>query len=345
MSLFMSEENFKSYASKSVLITGADGFIGSHLTELLVKSGANVTALTLYNALGSNGWLDSIPDHIYESVNIYSGDVRDSAQMMRLVDGYDIVFHLAALIGIPYSYEAAHSYVDVNISGTLNLLEAVRKNGTGRFIHTSTSEVYGSAKTKPISESHPIHGQSPYAASKIGADQLAEAYARSHNIPIVIIRPFNAYGPRQSERAVIPTTIRQIFDPQCETVKLGDLSTTRDFNYVSDTVRAFAMIGESNDVNFGTAYNAGSGVETLVSEVVEKLMQISGCKKEIIIENSRIRPEKSEVRALVADSSKLKKITGWKCNVTLDKGVHQTLNWWKSRTDNGTIRRNRKFAK
>ncbi len=344
ISAFMSETIFESYTNKNVLITGADGFIGSHLTELLVKSGANVTALTLYNSFGTHGWLDYIPDQIHKSVTIYAGDVRDSAQMSRLTRDYDVVFHLAALIGIPYSYEAAHSYIDVNVHGTLNLLEAARSNRVGRLVHTSTSEIYGSAQTRPISETHPIHGQSPYAASKIGADQLSESYARSHNIPVVILRPFNAFGPRQSERAVIPTAIRQILDPACHKIKLGDLSTTRDFNYIHDTVRAFAMIGESNDIEFGTAYNAGSGVETSIHEVIDKLLEITKCDKKIISEKSRVRPKNSEVRALVADASRLKKATGWTCETTLEDGIHKTIDWWRNHFANGLVRRNKSFS-
>ena len=221
-------ENSNRFCGKHIFLTGADGFIGSHLAEALVKNGANVTALVLYNSFGNCGWLDDLSPEIRNELDIKMGDVRDSVLMRKFTEGKEIVFHLAALIGIPYSYVAAQSYVDVNIHGTLNLLEASRIGTIGKIVHTSTSEVYGSALKKPINEDHPLHGQSPYSASKIGADQMVEAYARSHNIPAVIIRPFNTFGPRQSERAVIPTIIRQILDPNCKQIELGNLTTTRE---------------------------------------------------------------------------------------------------------------------
>ena len=249
-----------SFDGKRVFVTGADGFIGSHLAEALVRRGARVTALALYNSFGTCGWLDEIADDVRSEMQIELGDVRDGVQMRAFADGSDIIFHLAALIGIPYSYVAAASCVDVNIHGTLNMLEAVRGGAAARLIHTSTSEVYGSALQRPIGEDHPLHGQSPYAASKIGADQMVEAFARSHDIPAVTLRPFNTFGPRQSERAIIPTAIRQMLDPACAEVRLGDLSTTRDFTFVGDTVGAFIALGAAEDADgdnvFGTIAGA-----------------------------------------------------------------------------------------
>ncbi|MEN8198354.1 MAG: SDR family NAD(P)-dependent oxidoreductase, partial [Pseudomonadota bacterium] len=227
------------YRGKNVLVTGADGFIGSHLVEALAQNGAKVTALALYNAFGSHGWLDELSDKVAARLTRTRGDLRDTAFMDRLVEGQDFVFHLGALIAIPHSYDAPQSYVDTNIAGTLNVLEAARRHGVSRLVHTSTSEVYGTALVKPITEDHPLQGQSPYSASKIGADMMAEAYARSFDLPVVILRPFNTYGPRQSERAVIPTVIRQALDPECDSIKVGDVAPTRDFNYVGDTVDAF----------------------------------------------------------------------------------------------------------
>ena len=333
-----------SYTGRRVLVTGADGFIGSHLTERLAAAGARVTALACYNAFGTCGWLDELADDIRGELRIELGDIRDSAHMRRLAEGHDVVFHLAALIGIPYSYVAAQSYVDVNIHGTLNLLEAVRGGGAGRMVHTSTSEVYGSAQTRPIAETHPLHGQSPYAASKIGADQMAEAYARSHDVPVVILRPFNTYGPRQSERAVIPTAIRQMLDATCAEVRLGDLTTTRDFNFVGDTADAFAAIGLAEGLEFGVPYNTGTGVETGIADVVDKLAGITGCNKPVVTDAARVRPEKSEVRALISDASRLTSATGWQPATDLDAGLAATVDWWRDRIEGGALRRDSGYA-
>ena len=281
-------DNDKKFSGKRVFVTGADGFIGSHLAEALVRAGAEVTARALYNSFGACGWLDEIANETRSAMRIELGDVRDGVQMRSLAEGSDITFHLAALIGIPYSYVAAQSCVDVNIHGTLNLLEAARAGALGRFVHTSTSEVYGSAQTRPISENHPLHGQSPYAASKIGADQMVEAFSRSHGIPAVTLRPFNTFGPRQSERAVIPTAIRQMLDPACTKISLGDLSTTRDFTFVDDTVRAFLALGGAANAEFGTVYNAGTGVEVKIGEIVDRLGNITGCNKPVVSEEARI---------------------------------------------------------
>ena len=228
-----------SYKGAKVLVTGADGFIGSHLTEALARQGAKVTALALYNSFDSHGWLDDLPESVRSQLHMVRGDVRDGAFVSRLVQGQEYVFHLAALIAIPYSYAAPQSYIETNVIGTLNVLEAARQWGTERIVHTSTSEVYGTALTMPINESHPLQGQSPYSASKIGADMMAEAFARSFGLPVVTIRPFNTFGPRQSERAIIPTIIRQALDPTCDAIMVGDTSPIRDLTFVEDTAAAF----------------------------------------------------------------------------------------------------------
>ena len=334
-----------SFDGKRVFLTGADGFIGSHLAEALVRSGAKVTALALYNSFGTRGWLDETAEDVRAEMHIELGDVRDGAQMRSFAEGSDIIFHLAALIAIPYSYVAAASCVDVNIHGTLNMLEAARAGTAGRFIHTSTSEVYGSALMRPISEDHPLHGQSPYAASKIGADQMVEAFARSHGIPAVTLRPFNTFGPRQSERAIIPTAIRQMLDPACEEVRLGDLSTTRDFTFVGDTVRAFIALGAAEDAEFGTVYNAGTGVETEIGAVINMLNDLTGNNKKIVAESARLRPENSEVRALVADATRLTALSGWRPETDLKGGLDHCVDWWRERIATGRQRRDTDFAR
>ena len=333
------------FDGKRVFVTGADGFIGSHLAEALVRGGAKVTALALYNSFGTCGWLDEIADETRAEMRIELGDVRDGAQMRTLAEGSDIVFHLAALIGIPYSYVAAQSCVDVNIHGTLNLLEAARAGAVARFVHTSTSEVYGSALSKPIGEDHALHGQSPYAASKIGADQMVESFARSHDVPAVTLRPFNTFGPRQSERAVIPTAIRQMLDPVCVEIRLGDLSTTRDFTFVADTVRAFLALGAAQEAELGTVYNAGTGVETKISDVVSLLNDMTGTNKPVVSESARMRPEYSEVRALVADAARLTALSGWRPETALGDGLGQCVDWWRQRIAGGRQRRDSGYAR
>ncbi|MFP6777327.1 MAG: GDP-mannose 4,6-dehydratase, partial [Alphaproteobacteria bacterium] len=240
---------------------------------------------------------------------------------------------------------AAQSCVDVNIHGTLNLLEAARGGTVGRFVHTSTSEVYGSALSKPISEHHALHGQSPYAASKIGADQMVEAFARSHYTPAVTLRPFNTFGPRQSERAIIPTAIRQMLDPACAEIRLGDLSTTRDFTFVGDTVRAFLALGAAKDAEFGTVYNAGTSVETGISDVVALLNDMTGTNKPVVSESARLRPEQSEVRALVADAARLTTLSGWRPETTLSDGLDLCVAWWRERIAGGRQRRDSGYAR
>jgi len=334
----------KYYAGKRVLVTGAEGFIGSHLVEQLIAAGARVTALVLYNSFGSHGWLDELSEEQRGAITIEMGDVRDSALIRALAEGQDILFHLAALIGIPYSYRAAQSYVDVNIHGTLNVLEAARSHAIGRLVSTSTSEVYGSAKTKPITEAHALHGQSPYAASKIGADKMVEAFARSHELNAVSLRPFNTYGPRQSERAVIPAAIRQMLDPACTEIRLGDLSPTRDFMFVPDTAAAFLAIGAAETLDWGTAYNAGTGNEISIAAMVDQLIDITGTTKPVVREEARIRPEKSEVRALIADSTRLQAATGWQAAISLADGLEQTVQWWSARIQQGALRRGAGYA-
>lgn len=326
------------YSGKRALVTGADGFIGSHLTELLAGAGAKVTALALYNAFDQAGWLDEISAEVRGAVRIVRGDVRDAAYVRSIAEGADVVFHLAALIGIPYSYEAASSYVAVNVQGTLNVLEAARAGGCGRVVHTSTSEVYGTARYEPIDEAHPLQGQSPYAASKVGADMMAESYARSFGAPVAILRPFNAFGPRQSERAVIPTTIRQALDPACPAIRLGDLSPRRDFTFVADTAAAFAALGAADAVEFGRPYNAGTGRAVTIGEMVETVRRISGANKPVAADRERLRPEASEVRALLADSRAIEAAAGWRAKVGFEEGLAKTVEWWRERLAAGRVR-------
>ena len=338
-------ENRHNFENLRVFITGAEGFIGSHLTEALVNRGARVTALVLYNSFGKCGWLDDIDEKIRGEIQIEHGDIRDRKQIHSLVEGNDLIFHLAALISIPYSYEAAQSFVDVNIHGTLNMLDASRNGSVGRLIHTSTSEVYGSALHKPIAENHPLHGQSPYAASKIGADQMVEAFARSHDVPAITLRPFNTFGPRQSERAIIPTAIRQMLDPECKEIRLGSLDATRDFTYVGDTVEAFISLAKASDVEFGTVYNAGTGLETKIEHVIQHLRKITSHGKPVISDDTRIRPEQSEVAALVADSGKLNKLCGWSPKTEFVQGLEICVNWWRNQIANGQQRRDSSYAR
>ncbi|TSE10932.1 SDR family NAD(P)-dependent oxidoreductase [Mesorhizobium intechi] len=327
-----------SYNGKKVLVTGADGFIGSHLTEALVRNGADVTALALYNSFDSHGWLDDLPDKIRSQLKLVRGDVRDSAFLNRIVRGQAVVFHLAALIAIPYSYAAAQSYVETNILGTVNVLEAARQWETERVVHTSTSEVYGTAQTMPISETHPLQGQSPYSASKIGADMMAESYARSFDVPVVIMRPFNTYGPRQSERAIVPTIIRQALDPNCPAIMVGDTSPIRDLTFVEDTAAAFQTAGLAR-LEFGHAYNAGSQRAATISDVLDLVLELSGSKKPVHRDERRLRPQNSEVRALLADSSRFEGETGWQAQTSLRDGLERTIAWWHARLREGRVRR------
>ncbi|MBM3527024.1 MAG: SDR family NAD(P)-dependent oxidoreductase [Alphaproteobacteria bacterium] len=327
-----------SYKGKKVLVTGADGFIGSHLAEALARDGARVTALALYTGLDRHGWLDEIDADLRGAMRLVRGDVRDAAMMLRLAEGHDVVFHLAALIAIPYSYDAPHSYIGVNVTGTANILEAARTHGIGRVVHTSTSEVYGTAQTVPIAETHPLVAQSPYAASKIAADKLAESYALSFDLPVYVLRPFNTYGPRQSERAVISSVIRQALDPKCDAIRVGDVTPVRDFNYVADTVSAFLAIGSSNAVEHGRPYNSGTGTGVSIAEMIDAVRAVTGANKPVVSEEQRARPEKSEVRKLVADASLLAAAAGWKPRFDLRNGIAETAAWWRDRVASGRTR-------
>ncbi|WP_340302387.1 SDR family NAD(P)-dependent oxidoreductase [Roseobacter sp. HKCCD7870] len=331
------------YLGKNVLVTGADGFIGSWVTEALVKSGANVTALAQYSGMDINGWLDDIPKDILSNVNVVRGDIRDPSFTRRLMKSQEICMHLAALIAIPYSYHAPQSYVDVNITGTLNVLEAARSCEISRVIHTSTSEVYGTAQEIPMNEKHPLHGQSPYSASKIGADMMVEAYARSFDLPAVILRPFNTYGPRQSERALISSVIRQVLDPDCSLINVGDLNPQRDFTFVKDTADAFLSVGLAGGLTYGVPYNGGTGRAVSIAETVDLIIKISGISKPLRRENDRLRPAKSEVLALLSDNSLLKSSTGWSPQTSLEEGIERTIEWWRRKMNSGQIRTNADF--
>ncbi|OSP53868.1 SDR family NAD(P)-dependent oxidoreductase [Pseudoruegeria sp. SK021] len=331
-------------AGRNVLVTGADGFIGSHLVEALVATDANVTALCLYNSFDSLGWIDALPECIRAKLNVVRGDIRDAAFIRSLTIRQDTVFHLAALIAIPHSYVAAQSYVDTNVIGTLNVLEAARENGVRRVVVTSTSEVYGTAITVPIAETHPLQGQSPYSASKVGADMLAESFARSHDLPVVTLRPFNTFGPRQSERAVIPTIIRQALDPKVHAIRVGDLTPIRDFTFVEDTAAAFVLAGTTNSIEFGIPYNAGSGRAVTVGEVVELARRLTGCDKPILQEEGRMRPPKSEVGELLADSRRFHEVTGWRPAVDFHEGMERTVSWWRKQIHEGRVRQEISYA-
>jgi UDP-glucose 4-epimerase len=331
------------YEGRKVLVTGADGFIGSHLTERLMSCGARVTALCLYNSFDSFGWLDELSDAARGEVKLVRGDIRDSAFVRRLAQGQDVIFHLAALIAIPHSYVAAQCYAETNVLGTLNVLEAARESAVGRVVHTSTSEVYGTALTMPIAESHPLQGQSPYSASKIGADMMAEAFARSFDLPVAILRPFNTFGPRQSERAVIPTIIRQALDPECRAILTGDTSPVRDFTFVEDTVEAFLRVGIGRNIEFGRPYNAGSGKGVTVRDVIDCVLRLSNCTHPVKHDPARMRPRSSEVRALLADSGRLREATGWQAAVDFHEGLKRTIDWWRDRLASGVVRREKAF--
>jgi UDP-glucose 4-epimerase len=308
-------------------VTGADGFIGSHLVEALVRRGHRVRALALYNSTGSWGWLDTLDAEVLDEVDVVLGDVRDPEHMLAFCDGVDVLFHLAALIAIPYSYAAPRSYLETNAGGTLNVLEAVRRRGVERMVHTSTSEVFGTARRVPIDEEHPLQGQSPYSASKIAADKLVESYVCSFDVPAVTLRPFNTYGPRQSARAVIPTVISQIAAGR-RRIRLGALDPTRDFNFVADTVAAFVAVGGAEDKVIGQDFNAGSGREITIGDTVRAIAQVMGVEVEVVAEEGRLRPAGSEVMRLLADRSKLHAATGWEPRHTLEQGLAVTAEWF-----------------
>ena len=332
------------YSSANVLVTGADGFIGSHLTEALVSRDANVTALALYNSFDAFGWLDELSQNVRARIKTVRGDLRDAAFTRRIMAGQDIVFHLAALIAIPHSYIASQSYVETNITGSLNVLEAAREHNVQRVVHTSTSEVYGSAITLPIPETHPLQGQSPYSASKIGADMMAEAYARSFDLPVVIIRPFNTFGPRQSERAIIPTVLRQALDTRVRTIQVGDTAPVRDFTYIDDTVEAFLKIGSSGSIEYGRPYNAGSGTAATIAELIGIALELINCQKPVEHDPARKRPAHSEVCALLADATRFTSATGWRPRVDLRDGLLRTVNWWRDRLGRNQVRQDATYA-
>ncbi|MCF3101350.1 SDR family NAD(P)-dependent oxidoreductase [Streptomyces roseoverticillatus] len=316
-------------APSPVAVTGAEGFIGSHLVEALVAAGHRVRAMVQYNSFSSYGWLETVPDEVMDNVDVVLGDVRDPGSVQGLVTGTEAVYHLAALIAIPYSYRAPHSYVETNVTGTLNVLEAVRHLGIPRLVHTSTSETYGTAQTVPISEDHPINTQSPYAASKAGGDRLADSYHASFELPVVTLRPFNTFGPRQSMRAVIPTVIGQVAAGE-RTITLGDLRPTRDFSYVKDTVAAFLAVGTAPAADVvGRTFNAGTGEEISVGDLVSLIGKIMDAELEVRSDQERIRPAASEVMRLVCDATRLRTATGWAPAHTLEEGLARTVAFFR----------------
>ncbi len=314
-----------SWKKRKILVTGADGFIGSHLTERLAKEGAEVRAFVYYNSFNSWGWLETLPPKLLSKLDVFTGDVRDPHGVAKAMEGIDIVFHLAALIGIPFSFHSPDSYVDTNVKGTLNILQAARRLNVGRIIHTSTSEVFGTAQYVPMDEKHPIEPQSPYAATKAAADQLAISFYRSFNLPVTVLRPFNTFGPRQSARAVIPTIITQIFSGQ-KKIKLGNVETTRDFNYVTNTVDAFLTVA-LHDKTIGFTFNSGSNREISIRELAALIGKILDKPVEITTDEKRFRPGKSEVERLVCDSTALTKVCRWKPDVSLEDGLQKTCAW------------------
>lgn len=316
--------------NRKILVTGADGFIGSHLTEELVRRGCDVRAFIYYNSFNSWGWLDHAEPEIRKSLDVFAGDIRDPHGVKEAMRGCDVVLHLAALIAIPYSYHSPDTYVDTNIKGTLNIVQAARQLGVAKVVHTSTSEVYGTARLVPITEEHPLQGQSPYSASKIGADHIAMSFHNSFDTPVAIIRPFNTYGPRQSARAVIPTIITQIANG-AGSVKLGSIHPTRDFNYVTDTVQGFIAVAESEN-SVGEVINIGSNHEVSIGEMAHAIAEIMGSDIEIETDYIRLRPEKSEVDRLRADNRKALEVAGWKPRYGgkdgLRRGLGETVEWF-----------------
>jgi NAD dependent epimerase/dehydratase len=317
---------------KKILVTGADGFIGSHLVEALVKSGYNVKAFVLYNSFNSWGWLDQVSEEVKGKFEVFAGDVRDPHGVRKAMEDCQVVLHLAALIAIPYSYHSPDTYIDTNVKGTLNIVQAAKELGISRVIHTSTSEVYGTARFVPMTEDHPLQGQSPYSASKIGADQIAMSFYTSFNTPVVVLRPFNTYGPRQSARAVIPTIISQILNGVRD-IKLGSVHPTRDFNFVSDTVKGF-IAAMNSEKAIGEVINIGSSFEISVGDTANTIANVIGKEINIITEDQRLRPIKSEVERLFADNNKAKELMGWQPEFGgLDgfkRGLQQTVEWFSN---------------
>lgn len=313
--------------SKRVLITGAGGFIGSHVVEAFLKSGAQITALVHYNSRDSYGNLELLGKEVLKNIKIVSGDITDNAQVRKITKGHDVIIHLAALIGIPYSFSSVESYIRTNIQGTFNLLDAAKENGVERFIATSTSEVYGTVKNTSITETHPLHPQSPYAASKVGSDKMAESFYHAFNLPVVILRPFNNYGPRQSTRAIIPTVITQALSGK--SIKVGDTSTVRDFLYVKDCAQAFLKAADQKGI-LGETINIGTGKGILISQMIKKVQKIIGKNITVVPDQQRIRPNTSEVKKLVCDNKKAKKLLGWQPQTNFEDGLTETIEWFKN---------------
>ena len=320
-----------SWRDRRVLVTGADGFIGSHLAEALAREGARVRAFAFYNSHGSVGWLADVDADVRDAMEIRMGDIRDRRFVEESCRDVEVVFHLAALIAIPYSYQAPESFVDTNVGVTLNLLEGVRRGGCRRLVHASTSEVYGTPTTLPITESHPLQAQSPYSATKIAADKLCEAFHCSYGTPVVVIRPFNTYGPRQSARAVVPTILAQLLSGR-QRVELGNLEPRRDLTYVSDTVRGLVAAGSAEGLE-GKTIQLGTGRAESVREVVERACRVCGAQAEIVQCVERFRPERSEVMVLQSDPSRAAQLLGWKAEVSLDEGLERTAAWMRAHLD------------
>jgi dTDP-glucose 4,6-dehydratase len=314
-------------SNMKLLVTGADGFIGSHLVEELVKNGNDVRAFVYYNSFNSWGWLDTLPKEILKEIEVFNGDIRDPNGVRESMKGIDEVYHLAALIAIPFSYHSPDSYVDTNIKGTLNILQAARDLETKRVLVTSTSEVYGTAQYIPIDEKHPYQGQSPYSATKIGADRLAESFYRSFNMPITIVRPFNTYGPRQSARAIIPTIITQLLAGK-EEIQIGALTPTRDFNYVKDTVNGFIEIAKS-EKTVGEEINIATQQEISIGQLAEELIIQINPNAKVVCDEQRLRPEKSEVNRLLGSNEKIKRLTNWKSEFSFEQGLAETIEFFR----------------
>ena len=314
----------KSLADTQVLVTGAGGFIGSHLVEALVEEGARVRGLVQYNSRNDWGQLEHLPPDVLSKVDVQAGNIRDPFFVERITEGTETIFHLAALIPIPYSYVAPSEFVETNVTGTLNVLEAARKHGVKRILHTSTSETYGTAQYTPIDEAHPLQGQSPYSASKIGADKMAESYWRSFSLPVVTIRPFNTFGPRQSARAFLPTVLTQIFTS--DVVRVGSLDPIRDMNYVENIVHGFLLAATASDVD-GLTFNLGSGIGVSMQELLDIALAVTGKNPRIETDPARVRPEKSEVMELICDATVAQEKLGWVSRISLEDGVKATANW------------------
>lgn len=312
---------------RKVLVTGAGGFIGSHLSESLVRAGAEVTAMVRYSSAGGAGLLSELPNEVYREIGLYRGDITDAESVDAAVRQQEIVFHLAALIAIPYSYEAPRSYLRTNIEGTLNVLEAVRRHGILRLIHTSTSEVYGSARDVPIDENHPLQGQSPYSATKIGADKLAQSYHHSFRVPVVTMRPFNTFGPRQSPRAVIPATIQQAL--WSEEIRLGSMTPIRDMTFVSDTVNGLIHGAVTPGIE-GETFNLGTGTGYSIGDIASRILRITGRDDKIALDRNRVRPAGSEVDRLISSHDAFTRASGWKPEISLDEGLQRTIEWFRS---------------